>query len=260
VSGPLVTLLSDFGHRDAYVGVMKARILAAAPHATIVDLAHEIPPQDVHAAAYVLETAFRWFPNTAIHVAVVDPGVGTERAAVAVWTTHGTFVAPDNGLLTPIEEGKVQAAVRLETPPGSSATFHGRDVFAPAAGRLAAGDRLAELGEPVEELVVLDDYRSRWDAVAATRVGRILHVDRFGNAITSIRREELPDTLAPLRVRVAGHDVGAPRQTYADVAPGEPLALFGSSEHLEIAVREGHAVDALGLPPGAEVVVARSAP
>jgi S-adenosylmethionine hydrolase len=256
VSGPppIVTLLTDFGDRDAYVGVMKGVILAGAPGARIVDLSHGVPPQDVLGAAFLLETAFPWFPPSTIHVAVVDPGVGTERAIVALRTPRGLFLAPDNGLLSPVVlEGDLRESVRVRVEEGASATFHGRDVFAPAAARLAAGVPLSDLGPHGEPAVVLPDYRARIGE-DGTITGRILHLDRFGNAISSIRRADMPVD-SEVEVEVHGRSLGSPERTYGDVGPGMHLVLLGSSDHLEIAIRDGSAADTFGLRTGDAITV-----
>jgi len=250
----IVTLLTDFGDRDAYVGVMKGVILGLAPRARIVDLSHRIAPQNVGGAAYLLETAYPWFPPDTIHVAVVDPTVGTDRIVVAVETPRGVFLAPDNGLLTPVlEAGEIRRSVRVMGTESASATFHGRDVFAPAAAALATGGALPDLGPSFTPAVVIPDYRAGVDETGAV-VGRVIHVDRFGNAISTIRNGDVPSG-GRLGVTARGRSLGPPERTYADVAPGAALALFGSSGHLEIAVRDGSAAETLGLAPGEPVIV-----
>ncbi len=255
---PIVTLLTDFGDRDAYVGVMKGVILGLAPDARIIDLAHGVAPQSVGGAAYLLEPAYPGFPPNTIHVAVVDPTVGTDRVVTAVRTAHGVFIAPDNGLLTPVlEAGGVRRSVRVVGTESASATFHGRDVFAPAAARLAVGGTLSDLGPEFEPAVTIPDYRAGLDEEGDV-VGRVIHVDRFGNAISTIREDDVP---APdrvgFRVTARGRAIGSLERTYADVAPGAALALFGSAGHLEIAVRDGSAAETLGLRPGDPVVASR---
>jgi len=251
---PVITLLTDFGDRDAYVGVMKGVILGRAPDARIVDLTHRVAPQNVSGAAYLLETAIPWFPPETIHVAVVDPTVGTDRVIVAVRTARGVFLAPDNGLLTPVlEAGDLRESVRVVGSETASATFHGRDVFAPSAARIATGGALSDLGPPMEPAVTIPDYRAGRDEFGAV-VGRVIHVDRFGNAISTIRESDVPDRVRT-QVSARGRLLGPAERTYADVAPGAALALFGSAGHLEIAVRDGSAAETLGLRPGDPVVV-----
>jgi S-adenosylmethionine hydrolase len=243
----IVTLLSDFGARDVYVGVMKAQVLAGDPSARLVDLTHQVPPQDVRAGAFQLLQAAPWFPTGTVHLAVVDPGVGTARRAVAIEGEQAFFVGPDNGLLT-AAAGRIKRAVTLPIPKGASHTFHGRDVFAPAAGRLSAGAPISSLGKPAGKLV-----RPSWPAPRRSghlTVGEIVHVDHFGNLITnltSLDGELLVGSFRSKRLCRA----------YGEAAPGEALALIGSHGFVEIAVREGSAAQMLGLGRGGEVRVRR---
>lgn len=261
----LITLTTDFGLVDTYVGAMKGVILNIAPDAAIVDICHEIPPQDVMAGALALESAAGYFPEGTLHVAVVDPGVGGERAAVAVEARRYTYVGPDNGLFTLIlRRDPVLRAVRLTNPAYRrhpvSATFHGRDVFAPAAAYLAQGVRLEELGEPVGALVSLNIPEPAESGGELT--GQVLHVDRFGNLVTSVtadtwgRRSGGLDPSA-VRVQVGGVGVGPIRSTYVDVAPGEPVAYFGSGGRLEIGVRNGSAAATLDAARGSAFTIRR---
>ena len=244
---PLVTLLTDFGSSDSYVGEVKGRLLSLVPAATLVDLSHDIAPGDVAAASYVLGRAWREFPAGTVHLAVVDPGVGTTRRALAVDAAGHRFVAPDNGLLSEVFAAAHAEVVSLAVPGGASRTFHGRDVFAPAAARLALGAALADLGSPVRDLVHLPPRRPHTEG--ADTVGQVVHVDRFGTLVTNLPREHVaPDG----RVRAAGHDLPL-RATFADVAQGEPVAFVGSGGTLEIAVRDGRADVVLGLSRGTEV-------
>lgn len=255
---PIITLTTDFGLSDPFVGAMKGGILGIAPNATLIDLCHDVPPQNILVGALMLEAACPYFPTGTIHVAVVDPGVGSERAPIAIETEQGRFVGPDNGLFTAIlERDPMRRAVRLTNPVYHrhpvSATFHGRDLFAPVAAHLAAGAPFEDLGEPIRELVSLPLPRP------VPRDGglelHILHVDRFGNLVTDLR----PDDLArfagnrPVLLRVGETEIAGIRRTYADVERGEPVAYFGSAGRLEIAVREGSAAEWLGLRPGEAV-------
>jgi S-adenosyl-L-methionine hydrolase (adenosine-forming) len=239
----IVTLLSDFGASDVYVGVMKARVLAAHPEARLVDLTHQVPPQDVRAGAFQLVQAARWFPRGTVHLAVVDPGVGTARRAIAIEGEQAFFVGPDNGLLT-AAAGRIKRAVVLPIPKGASHTFHGRDVFAPVAGRLSSGAPLASLGAPAGRLA-----KSKWPAPKRGR-GEIVHVDHFGNLITNFTSLDGELVAGTFRARKL-------RRAYGDVAPGEPLALIGSHGFVEIAVRDGSAANLLGLQRGAALSVRR---
>jgi S-adenosyl-L-methionine hydrolase (adenosine-forming) len=235
----VVSLLSDFGTSDVYVGVMKAVVLSAAPSARLVDLTHEVPPQDVRAGAFHLMQAAAWFPRGTVHLAVVDPGVGSERRAIAVEAGGAFFVGPDNGLFSWIAPRPTRAVI-LEVPRGASNTFHGRDVFAPAAGKLAAGAPLASLGAPAGRLVKLS-----WPTRA-----EIVHVDRFGNLITNLEKLDGELVAGEFRTRKLV-------SSYAAVARGEPLAILGSHGFVEIAVRDGSAAAVLGLQRGARVTAGR---
>ncbi len=249
MSLPVITLTTDFGLEDAYVAAMKGVILTICPQATLVDVSHEVRPQAVRQAAYLLSTVVPYFPPGTVHLVVVDPGVGTQRRAIAVQTGRATYVAPDNGVLEMALAGdEALSAVELAEGhyrlPEVSATFHGRDVFAPAAAHLACGRSLAEMGPAVP---LAEVYR-----LAPARQPEVLHVDRFGNLITSYR---VPAGQARLAVTVGGVRLAGPARTYADVEPGELLAYVGSSGYLEIAVREGSAAQRLGAGPGTPVQV-----
>jgi S-adenosylmethionine hydrolase len=263
--GSLVALTTDFGTSDGYVGQMKGALLAIAPDARLVDLCHDLPPHDVGAAAFVLETAYAAFPEGTIHLVVVDPGVGTDRAAVAVATRRHRFVAPDNGVLSRVLARDPALRVHAITEPGyggprRTATFEGRDRFAPAAGWLARGLDIARLGRALPDLVRLPPRPVPLVRGVACAV-RVAAVDRFGNVVLDVRREELdrvpgatPDARA-IVVDTARGRVSRLCRTYADGPPGEPFLLFGSSDYLEIALDRGRAVDRLGLGRGDPVQV-----
>ncbi|MCX7855393.1 MAG: SAM-dependent chlorinase/fluorinase [Anaerolineae bacterium] len=273
---PVITLLTDFGTEDEYVGVMKGVILSIAPEVRLVDLSHQIPPQDVRRAAFLLCSAVPYFPPDTVHLAVVDPGVGTQRRPLAVRTPAGTFIGPDNGLFSwVLAEIPEWTAVEIREPayrlPRVSSTFHGRDIFAPAAAHLAAGLPLERLGPRVEDPVLLSP--PRLEICAGVLEGEVLYADRFGNLVTSIGRfrwdgdrlvlspafrpasGEVTVGAAAARVVLAGAELVGIRRTYGDVAVGEPLALVGSSGFLEIAVRQGSAAAVLGAVPGTPVAV-----
>lgn len=257
---PIIALLTDFGTRDHYVGAMKGVMLGICPDATLVDISHEIPPQDVLGAALELAAAFKYFPSGAIFLCVVDPGVGSSRRAIAAEAGGYTFVAPDNGLLSVVFKPlEVPRVVELTEPryarPTVSRTFEGRDRFAPAAGWLARGVALTELGRPVADWRSLEVPEPH---VADDRIcGVALRIDRFGNLVTNIDRRRFDEFAAGREVviGVAGQDVGGVVGTYAECENGSLCALFGSSDHLEIAVAGGSAADRLGLMRGAPVVV-----
>ncbi|HLH72157.1 MAG TPA: SAM-dependent chlorinase/fluorinase [Chloroflexota bacterium] len=269
MAGPIV-LLTDFGERDGYVGTMKGVILRINPSVTIVDLSHTIPPQDVTDGAFVLGTSYRYFPAGSIFVAVVDPGVGSERRAIALSAGAYTFVGPDNGLFTlvladfavPTPDGGGLASL-MGTPvtgvvlekseyflPTVSATFHGRDVFAPVAAHHSLGVPLAAFGPPLTEVVSLPSQRPRWENGALS--GQVIHVDRFGNAITNITRAELARLTLPV-VEVVGLQIVGLQHQYAGASG--LLALIGSSDRLEIALNGGNAAVEFGLAVGTPVVV-----
>ncbi|MBW1989042.1 MAG: SAM-dependent chlorinase/fluorinase [Deltaproteobacteria bacterium] len=261
----VISLLTDFGNADEYVGVMKGVILSITPDVRLVDLCHELPPGAVAAAGAMLEASWRFFPQGTVHLCVVDPGVGTERRVLACSGQGHFFVAPDNGLLGHlVRAGVITDAASVEDPgfflEQVSDTFHGRDVFAPVAARLASGLSPSELGTPLYpgDLVFLDrpgPVRGEPHALA----GQVIWVDRFGNLITDIRAEELGRlTGAPgfgnVRVEAAGRPLGTLRRTYSDVKPGELLALVGSRGLLEIACNMGSAQKVLKAKIGTKVV------
>jgi S-adenosylmethionine hydrolase len=247
---PLITLTTDFGCRDSYVAEMKAVLLRYAPHATLVDVTHDIPPQDLLAGAIALERAVAAFGPWTIHVAVIDPGVGSDRRLLLAVVRDQIILCPDNGLITWAwrRHGGMQANEITWKPLRASRTFHGRDVLAPVAGMLAAGQSPDILCKPIADPIVL----SVAPAVAPLKNGVVIHVDHFGNAITNVPEELLPAG-SVRRVSVEGHDLGPVRGTYSDVGPGKPLALIGSAGLLEIAVRNGSAAQQLGLNIGDEV-------
>ncbi len=254
----VITLLTDFGTKDPYVAIMRAVILRINPAATIVDLCHDISPQDVEEAAFVLSTAYPYFPEDAVHLIVVDPGVGSERRAIAARTPRGTFVAPDNGVLSYVFARElVSQVVHLTNATywlsPVSDTFHGRDIFAPAAAHLSLGLALADLGPAISDPVRFDitEPQAQNDG---TIVGQVLYIDGFGNLITNIPGERLPAGRA-LRVRIAGQNVAGPLKAYAEVRDGQLLALVDSSGYLEIAVRNGSAAATLRVGRGAAVAV-----
>jgi S-adenosylmethionine hydrolase len=259
--GPIV-LLTDFGLADWYVAAMKGVLLALAPGAPLVDLTHAIPPGDARRAAFVLEQAWPWFPVGAVFLAVVDPGVGGTRRALAVRAAARAFVGPDSGVLTPaLEQPGAQTVVldpaRLAAD-RPSATFHGRDLFAPAAARLAAGADLRALGEPAADPVRLAPERPF--RRAGSLIAHVVYVDRFGDCVTDVSREDLTAYLAGrapdrLRCRAGRAAIAGLSQTYTDAAEGAALALIGSGGRLEIAVRGGHAGARLGLAGGDPVEI-----
>jgi S-adenosyl-L-methionine hydrolase (adenosine-forming) len=236
----IVTLTSDFGTADGYVGAIKGVILTLAPGTTLVDIAHDVPRHDVAHAAWVLATSAFEFPLGTIHVCVVDPGVGGARNEIIVAARGHLFVAPDNGVLAqiaPVASGTWAITSNAFHRPSPSPTFHGRDVFAPAAAALARG-LPPHLAGPATCAMVPPRK-------AGAPASSIVHVDRYGNLISDLRP-------GPASVAIAGHTL-AVRRTYEDVAPGQLVAYVGSAGTVEIAVREGSAAELLGLGRGAPV-------
>lgn len=254
----LVTLTTDFGTQDGYVGAMKGVIRSLAPDADLVDITHAVPPHDIPAGAFALAQAAPYFPVGTIHVAVVDPGVGGERAAVVATSGGHVYIGPDNGVLSLIAPtpGEVYAI----TADGfyrdqASATFHGRDVFAVCAGRIAAGARPADAGPAVDLLgmLTLPLAGPRPDGRFAT----VIHVDAFGNLITDTGSDELPSEAG---FKIANHTIARLSTTFESVERGELVAYIGSGNTLEIAVREGSAARILGVSRGEFVAIVDGAP
>ncbi len=267
---PVITLTTDFGNRDGYVGTMKGVILAICPDAHLVDITHEIAPQDVAGAALVVRSFVPYFPADAVHLVVVDPGVGSTRQPVACATPVGRFVGPNNGIFGHIwqqareQHGAEQVrAVVLNNSrywlQEISATFHGRDIFAPSAAHLAAGTTVDEMGTPIETLQTLPEQPPAFEDNRRI-VGQIMYIDHFGNCISNIEARHLQQLgpLPELQVQV-GKLQYAIAYTYASVLSGEALALLGSEGYLEIAVRDGSANQQLHIERGTVVRVERQA-
>jgi S-adenosylmethionine hydrolase len=245
-----LTLLTDFGTADGYVAAMRGVIASRCPDAPVDDASHDIPPGDVQAAAHALSRYWKLYPIGTIHVVVVDPGVGGTRHAIAVLADGRIGIGPDNGVLEPMlamgEEVRIISNAAL-TAGEPSATFHGRDVFAPVAAHIACGGTMNEVGDALEEpvrLVCASPVRQQ-DRL----VGRVVHVDRFGNLITNLSSADGPGT----EVWLGERRIGALRRTYGDVPSGELLALIGSTGFVEISVRDGSAARSLGLGRGTPV-------
>lgn len=253
----LVVLLTDFGHRDGYVAAMKGRIYAECGDAVVVDASHNIEPHNVAQAAWVLGQYWKWFPAGTLHVAVVDPGVGSDRRIIMLRADGQVFLAPDNGLLTwVVQRAKHWESRTLNTDFDQPvcATFHGRDLFAVAAGRLAAGKAVVEeISDACEDLILLPFYQVEDEG--DTLRGRIVHVDNFGNLVTNIPGEMIMRRGSRLVVSCKGREITSLRRTYSDAKPGELLALIGSNNTLEIAAREKRAAELLDAGYGDEVIV-----
>ncbi len=260
-----ITFLTDFGTADAYVAAMKGAALSVNPDACLVDISHDVPPQDILWAAHLLAWSVPYFPPGTVHVAVVDPGVGTERRILAAEAGGQVLLAPDNGLLS---------VVLAHSPPGRivsvansayfrhpvSATFHGRDIFAPVAAHLTLGVDPGQLGSPVSDPLRLEEALPRRVAEDAIE-GTVIHVDRFGNLVTNISRSDLEslDAIATgrLEVQVAGTRIDGIRRAYGDVPAGGILALIGSSGLLEVSANRRSAADVLRAGRGSGVLVRR---
>lgn len=257
---PVVAFLSDFGTRDHYAGTLKAVVLGVCPDANLVDIGHEIPAHDVLAGALELAACYRYFPTGTIFLVVVDPGVGSSRRGIAAECGDYKFVAPDNGVLSAVfretaPKKVVELTERKYARPTVSRTFEGRDRFAPAAGWLAKGIALVSMGKSVTNYHVIEIPRPE---IAADHIaGEVLRVDRFGNLITNIDRRALEQFAGgrPIAVTMGERDIPRIVATYAEAPAGELCALFGSTDHLEVAVNAGDAAQELGLSRGARARV-----
>jgi len=259
IAPPLITLLTDFGLDDAYVGIMKGVMLRINPAVRLVDLTHAVPPQQVLAAALILRSAVAFFPEGTIHVAVVDPGVGSARRAILVEADRGTLVGPDNGVLCPAAAlmGRRKARWLANEKfflPHVSQSFHGRDIFAPVAAHLSRGVTPEEFGPVLDSIVEVDIPAPR--RIGSTLVGEVVHVDHFGNLVTNITGDALACFPAQqLWVSISGTPIGALRAAYSVVAEGAALALLGSWGTVEVAVRNGSAAKMFAAGPGTPVTV-----
>lgn len=256
----LITLTTDFGTRDPWVAAMKGVIHSIAPGCTLCDLTHSLGPQGILEGALFLSGAVPWFPPGTIHTVVVDPGVGSNRLAIIAEWQAQLLVCPDNGLLTLLERrAPVTRAHAIENPalllPVPSATFHGRDIFAPAASHAALGVPLEDFGPTVTTLTQIALPEAAADSEGQLH-GEIIHLDRFGNCITNIARDMVPED-SNYRVQVAATTLPRIHRAYSDVAPGTLLALFGSTGQLEIAMAMDSAAEALQLHPGTPVTLYR---
>lgn len=266
----IITLTTDFGTEDAYVAVMKGVIMSINPRATVIDISHHIEPQNIAQGAFVLMTAYPYFPDGTIHVAVIDPGVGGARRGIVLRAQSTVFVAPDNGLLSysayrATAEGWSGRGANEQLPSGLQAfeitnpaywrhpvgpTFHGRDIFAPVAAHISTGVALREFGEPVRSIHLLPPPEP--EALGRGELaGHVLHIDHFGNVITDIQREDLPSER--FFIEIAEHQIESLGQTYSEASG--LTALIGSSGYLEIALRDGSAAHFLGIGIGGRVRV-----
>ncbi|NOY60626.1 MAG: SAM-dependent chlorinase/fluorinase [Calditrichaeota bacterium] len=257
VTSKIITLLTDFGYRDAFVGTMKGIILRINPWATIVDISHGIDPGDIQAASFVLAQSFSFYPSGTVHVIVVDPGVGTARKAIAVKTEKALFIAPDNGVLGRLYAAQEKCVVREITDSNLfvhpvSRTFHGRDIFAPVAAHLSVGVPFASLGPEIH------DYNRGSSKLprkkAGTIIGEIIYIDRFGNLISNISQADFSGK--EIRsIQIKDIHLDHLSDSYGEKNVGEALAIIGSHGFLEIAVREGNAGVKYGIEIGCEIRV-----
>lgn len=252
----VIALLTDMGHSDWYVGTMKGVALSICPQAHLVDLCHDVAKQDVQEAAFVLKVAHRYFPEGTVFLGVVDPEVGSNRRAIAATDGRHLYVAPDNGLLTFAELDAPRWEARSIDNCSLyldelSQTFHGRDLFAPVAAHLAAGFALADVGPVVEDMVRLP-YIQKVDIEDKTLTGRIIYIDTYGNLLTNVTPDMLPDDANPatMRMHFKGHQIEGVTPHFAAVPQSHPLMYWGSSGVLEIAINYGSAARRWGAQTG----------
>lgn len=257
---PLITLLTDFGWQDNYVGVMKGVIVGINPKLSIIDLNHGIPRQDVAAARFSLMSAYPYFPSNTIYIAVVDPGVGSQRQGVAIQIEGGYLVGPDNGIFSGILSlTPAIAAVSLTNPqywqvPEPSMTFHGRDIFAPVGAHLASGVALTALGETINPDSLITLALTDCTPTESGLVGYVQYIDVFGNVVTNIPHQQLPKS--PWGVKIH-HRLIASGKTYSEVEQGQAIALMGSHGWVEIAVNGGNAKEQLNLAWGDRIEISK---
>jgi len=262
----IITLLSDFGTDDAYVGIMKGVILKVNPAVTIVDITHAIAPQDLVQAAFTVDDYYKYFPEKTVHIIVVDPGVGSDRAIVAMETEKHIFLAPDNGVLTRLMDGAVVGRVvrvnnkrHFQEP--VSKTFHGRDIFAPVGAHLSKTLRLNDVGEPIDPGVLVRLSLPRpYLTEEGTVAGAIVSIDRFGNLITNIDWRYLKErfataTMPSLKILIGNRIVKGLSPSYDSSTPNEPLAIIGSRGYVEISVNLGSACAYFGSDKGDRVEI-----
>lgn len=249
----VIALLTDFGTADYFAASMKGRILSVNPNATIVDITHEIPPQDIESAAFTLAACYRDFPSGTIFIAVVDPGVGSSRRSVLMEAEQRFFFAPDNGLLSLIaSRGEMDACRFFEISnteyfgPNISRTFHGRDIFAPAAGHLSLGVEPEKFGGKIYDAVRLEQRKP--ERISDRQIlGEVIHIDRFGNLVTNLTEEMLPEKYS---IEIAGTTIGENREFYSEGRKGFLFTIIGSAGYLEISAFEDSAARLLAIGVG----------
>jgi len=262
----VITLLTDFGTDDEYVGLMKGVILSINPAATIVDITHQIDRQDIIQAAFSIYSGYHYFPEGTVHLIVVDPGVGTERGLLALKLENHFFVAPDNGVLSLLLNEKNVSSLNLIKNPNYfrasvSRTFHGRDIIAPVGAHITNGLEVNELGPEidVQNIVCLESLGARCTETGELK-GEVVAIDHFGNLITNIKSEQLAECLhagsqEEIRIRIRSNVIRGLSETYASVGSNTPLALIGSRGYLEIAINGGNAAQHLNAEKGEYVRV-----
>jgi S-adenosylmethionine hydrolase len=258
----IITLLTDFGTKDYYVASMKGVILRINPQCLLVDITHQVSPQDIRAGAFLLAHTFSYFPKQTIHLAVVDPEVGGKRRPILLKTRDYFFVGPDNGLFTWVgEKDGVDQVVELTNPKyflsPISSTFHGRDIFAPVAAYLSLGVRPESFGKRIDQWVTLDWKRP--EEKGKRLIGEILLIDHFGNLITNVEKKRFFSFIKnqPFRIKIGKKRISKLSQGYWEAKKGEAIALFGSTDFLEIAVREGSAQERLKAERGDPILIER---
>jgi S-adenosylmethionine hydrolase len=247
----MITFLTDFGTSDSYVGEVKGVLASLAPGVPVIDISHSLAPGNIRAGAHILGRTWHRYPGGTVHLVVVDPGVGGTRAAIAVESGGHFFVGPDNGVLTSAFYKSSPQIIRLPVPDGAAATFHGRDLFAPVAARLALGEPIQRMGdafsgEPTRLVDPVPWYQGK------SVIGEVMYVDHFGNLVSNLTEDLVPSYAI---LEVDDFQVGPVRRTFGDVPPGELLAYIGSGNTVEIAVRDGSAARRLGVGVGGRIRV-----
>jgi len=239
VEKPIITLTTDFGSKDNYIGIIKGLITFLNRKASVIDISNEVPPFNIDAGRYLLETSYLNFPPGTIHLAIIDPGVGTERKIVIVETSHCLFVGPDNGLFTFLDRSSIIKIIPVTNTKyflkDVSPTFHGRDVMAPVTAYLSLGVVPEEFGRPIKSIL-----RPRGRRISKGR-GRIIYIDRFGNLVTSIKETDLPS--GKYTILLNEHKIGRLRKTFGSVKAGKPVCYINSFGYLEIAINQGSAAE-----------------
>ncbi|MGP8244288.1 MAG: S-adenosyl-l-methionine hydroxide adenosyltransferase family protein [Bryobacteraceae bacterium] len=252
---PILTLTTDFGAADHYVGTMKGVILGICPRARIVDISHEVKPFEIAEGAYLVAQAYRYFPPKTVHVVVVDPGVGSARRPILIEAAKQYFIGPDNGVLSMVynrekHKARLISAERYFRQPVSR-TFHGRDIFAPVAAHVAAGVPAARLGKLIRDHLKSSFWKPQRTGKRIW-TGQVLHIDRFGNIVTNFEAADFPGLeMRDFALQMGPHEVNVLARTYAECGPGELFAIVGSSGYLEVSVNQASAAKAVGCEPGA---------